>query len=254
MCNSQARAYLSTHHSQPKDIRVKLQVFPRVTLENPQSANGQKLPKGVRQLSTNERRLRPEWPPLLQSVVPLAARFSLHGTLRKPSVHACKLLGPPKFKPARAPQRSQVMDGDTEEDATLRPATQAWALPANTSGWSARPGGGRRAAPKPRSSGGQGWKESQEAATPGARGSCRAGWAPGAGRARGGDGAGRLGSQAGETGRGRRGGEGWGRRLQTPHAKKARSLVRPHSLTSPVHPSAHGCCPRDFYAKGYRAK
>lgn len=53
-------------------------------------------------------------------MVPLAARFTVHGSLWKPSVHACKLLGPPKFKHARAPQCSRVM----ETPGKMRPCGQ----------------------------------------------------------------------------------------------------------------------------------
>lgn len=170
--------------------------------------------------------------------------------MRKPSVHAYRLLGPPKFKCARArPEVAELWRPRGRCDPT--PGHSSRGSGPDPSGWSARPGGDRHAPQNPAPLGAD---EPQAAATPGARGSRGAGWAPGAGRARGGDGAERLGSCAGETGRGRRGEEGWGRRLQIPHAKKARSLVRPHSLTSPVHPAAHGCCPRDSYAKGYRAK
>lgn len=46
--------------------------------------------------------------------------------------------------------------------------------------------------------------------------------------------------------------EDWGQWLQTPHHKTVGSLVRLHSLTSPVHAAAHGCCWRSFYDEGYR--
>lgn len=47
---------------------------------------------------------------------------------------------------------------------------------------------------------------------------------------------------------------GLGAAVKTPHAKKARFLGRPHSLTSPVHAAAHGCCRHDSWAKDDRLK
>ena len=201
------------------------------------------------------RRLRREWPPLLQAVVPLSARFTLQGTLRKPSVHACKLLEPPKFKHARAPRCRRLVETPGE----MQPC-----------GWPLKPGfcgpTPLKCPPSPRPErtpkalllwGAEAGRNRRGRRLWAPKALKRAGWAPGAGRARGGDGAGRPGSRAGRpegAAAEGRAGEGWGRRLQNPHAKKARSLVRPHSLTSPVHPAAHGCCPRDSYAKGYRAK
>lgn len=182
------------------------------------------------------------------------ARFTVYGPLRKPSVHACKLLGPPNFKHARAHTPAQPSDGDTGRAATQGPVTPARARRAGS--WMEPPAQprGRRAAPKTLLLRGvRGWTGPQGAATPGARGARRAGWAPGAGGARGGDGAGRPGSREGETGRGRRGGEGWGRRLQTLHAQKARSLVRPHTHL-PRTPRRSWLLSAHSYAKGYRAK
>ena len=116
------------------------------------------------------RRLRREWPPLLQAVVPLSARFTLQGTLRKPSVHACKLLEPPKFKHTRAPQCRRLVETPGE----MRPC--GWPLKPGFCGQTpldevpAQPEAGEHPQ-NPAPPGGQGWKEPQGAATPGAQGS-----------------------------------------------------------------------------------
>lgn len=178
------------------------------------------------------------------------ARSAVHGTLQKPFTHACKLLGPPKFKHARArPGRADLWRHWERCDPAAGHCSRA-----------RRAGplrGAALPAPRPaRSSGDPGWTGPRGAATPGARGAPRAGWAPAAGTARGGDGAGRRARGEGETGRDRRAGEGRGglRAAVTDPARRDGARLRPpHSLTSPVHAAAHGCCRRDSHDEDYWA-
>lgn len=52
------------------------------------------------------------------------ARSAVHGTLRKPFTHACKLLGPPSLN-TRAHTAAEPSYGDTGRDAPLGPGTPA---------------------------------------------------------------------------------------------------------------------------------
>ena len=125
---------------------------PRITPEHPQSTNREMLFKGVRRRERGWRRLCPEWPRLLQSVPPLAARCATSRTPRKPSIHADELLGPPNFKRARTPRQSRL------GEVTLRPVTPAAAHRARPPSGADRPAPGPRAALKAGASAGPGWK------------------------------------------------------------------------------------------------
>lgn len=178
------------------------------------------------------------------------ARSAVHGTLRKPFTHACKLLGPPSLN-TRAHTAAEPSYGDTGRDAPLGPGTPAGlGGPAPCTELPSQPRG-RRAPPGTRAARGRRRRRLRAPEALREPGGRRGQAQRGAGMGRGG-GRAERGRPEGTAAQGR-GEEGCGRRLQTPHAETARAFVPPHSLTSPVHAAAHGCCRRDSHDEGSRA-
>lgn len=220
---------------------------PPVTLENPQSTNRQEFLRGARRRerqARTERRLRPGWPPLLQSVPLLALALPSTGRCGNPPSALANCWDLPTLNTrARTRRLSRVME--TLGEPRPRGRSLQPELGELAPGWSRPPSPEDGAQPpKPCSSGGseagrgrrgRRLRAPEALAEPGGlRGRAERG----AGMGRGGRGPER-GRPEGAAGEGRAGGGGY-----KPYTLKRRALSSGRTLTSPVHPAAHGCSRR----------